>query len=108
MCGEEQRDTVSFVHVSLLKISPDTCHAQQQVAAGGDGPAAPAATSSRDLSLKQILDVIEEIYVSKVKFDAKCDASRLPRETMAKHLYTYLNQKYGLKSLILGLCWCCC
>lgn len=26
--------------------------------------------------------------------------SNLPRETMEQHMYTYLNQKYGLKSLI--------
>ena len=46
-------------------------------------------------------DVIEEIYASKSKFDRKCSESQLPRETVEQHLYTYLNQKYGLKPLIL-------
>ena len=53
------------------------------------------------LSLKQIREIIDEIYSSKSKFDQKCVDNQLPRETMEQHLYTYLNQKYGLKSLIL-------
>lgn len=40
------------------------------------------------------------MYAQKVKFDAKCSQSRQPRETMEQFMYTYLNQKYGLKSLI--------
>jgi len=38
--------------------------------------------------------------MQKVKFDAKCSQSRQPRETMEQFMYTYLNQKYGLKTLI--------
>merc|ERR1712166_344869 len=56
---------------------------------------------ARELSLKQLLTFVDELYESKVKFDAKCREARLPRETMEQHLYTYLNQKYGLKSLII-------
>lgn len=55
----------------------------------------------RSLSLRQLKEVIEDIYTSKSKFDIKCAESHLPRETMEQHLYTYLNQKYGLKNLIL-------
>jgi hypothetical protein len=40
------------------------------------------------------------MYTQKVKFDKKCEDSRLPKETMEQYMYTYLNQKYGLKSLI--------
>jgi hypothetical protein len=40
------------------------------------------------------------LYASKAKFDAVCAEARLPRETMEQHLYTFLNQRYGLKSLI--------
>lgn len=36
----------------------------------------------------------------KVRFDKKCEESRAPKETMEQYMYTYLNQKYGLKSLI--------
>ena len=65
--------------------------------------AAPPATagSDRTLTLNQLREVIDAMYASKVKFDAKCDESQLPRETMEQHLYTYLNQKYGLKKLII-------
>lgn len=55
----------------------------------------------RELSLRQLNDFISELYSSKEKFDAKCREAKLPRETMEQHLYTYLNQKYGLKSLII-------
>eukprot|EP00761_Pharyngomonas_kirbyi_P009681 gb/GECH01009699.1/.p1 GENE.gb/GECH01009699.1/~~gb/GECH01009699.1/.p1 ORF type:complete len:965 (+),score=295.88 gb/GECH01009699.1/:1-2895(+) len=55
----------------------------------------------RVLSLKQMRDVIEDIYASKQRFDEKCKEQKLPRETMEQHLFTYLNQKYGLRSIIL-------
>ncbi|CAD8081062.1 unnamed protein product [Paramecium sonneborni] len=58
------------------------------------------------LTLKQFKDLIIEIYESKLKFDQKCSDSHLPRETMEQHMYTFLNQKYGLKSLILE--WASC
>ena len=51
--------------------------------------------------MKQIKDVIFEIYESKAKFDQKYMEAKLPRETMEQHMYTYLNQKYGLKNLII-------
>ena len=47
--------------------------------------------------MKQLKDVIEEIFNSKTKYDQRCIESKLPRETMEQHMYTYLNQKYGLK-----------
>ena len=40
------------------------------------------------------------MYESKVKFDQKCEESKAPRETMEQYMYTFLNQKYGLKALI--------
>ena len=60
----------------------------------------PRQPNSHDLSIRQLKDTIEEIYQNKLKFDEKCQESRQPRETMDQFLYTYLNQKYGLKSLI--------
>lgn len=36
-----------------------------------------------------------------MKYDQKCEESKLPRETMEQFMYTYLNQRYGLKSLII-------
>ena len=40
------------------------------------------------------------MYSSKIKFDKKCEDAKQPRETMEQFMYTYLNQKYGLKNLI--------
>lgn len=57
--------------------------------------------SSRVLSLRQLKEAISEIYESKAKFDEKCSESKMPRETMEQHMYTFLNQKYGLRSLII-------
>ncbi|CAD8115598.1 unnamed protein product [Paramecium primaurelia] len=61
----------------------------------------PQQINVRHLKLKQLKDVINEIYESKQKFDQKCTESKLPRETMEQHMYSFLNQKYGLKSLII-------
>lgn len=58
-------------------------------------------TGSRVLTLRQLKDTIQEIYASKAKFDQKCTEGKQPRETMEQHMYTFLNQKYGLKGLII-------
>jgi len=58
-------------------------------------------THMRNLSLKQIKDIINDIYAQKVKYDQKCEENKLPRETMEQYMYTYLNQRYGLKNLII-------
>ena len=55
------------------------------------------ASNGRNLTLKQLKDTIEEIYESKLKYDQKNFDGKLPRETMHQYLFTYLNQKYGLK-----------
>jgi len=46
-------------------------------------------------------DLIGELYESKIKYDKMYIESNLPRETMEQHMYTYLNQKYGLKTIII-------
>ena len=51
--------------------------------------------------MKQLKDIIFDIYSQKIKFDRKCRESQLPIETMEQFMYTYLNQKYGLKTLII-------
>lgn len=55
---------------------------------------------TRVLTVKMMKDMINEIYVSKEEYDKKCVECKLPKETMEQHMYSYLNQKYGLKSLI--------
>lgn len=61
----------------------------------------PVQINSRNLTLKQMKDTIEEIYNSKQKNDKKYKEMKLPRETLEQHMYTFLNQKYGLKPLII-------
>jgi hypothetical protein len=85
-------------------------HALGRVAGAATGMNASAGTGVsmsqaavapvRNISLKQLKDHIEGIYTSKLKFDQKCSAAHLPRETLEQHMYTYLNQRYGLKALI--------
>lgn len=84
--------------ITVRPVSPQkTSHEQTQSLASLPRP----KPGARELSLKQLLTFIDELYESKAKFDVKCREARLPRETMEQHLYTYLNQKYGLKSLII-------
>ncbi len=52
------------------------------------------------LPLKQLKDIIQDIYASKLKFDLKARELGQPAETMEQFLYTYLVQKYGLRKLI--------
>ena len=59
--------------------------------------------NTRNLTLKQMKETIEEIYVSKQRNDKKYKEMKIPRETMEQHMYTFLNQKYGLKALIIEL-----
>ena len=58
-------------------------------------------TKPKPLTLKMTKEIIEDIYKSKNNFDKICYENKLPRETMEQHMYTYLNQKYGLKNLII-------
>lgn len=60
----------------------------------------PSNPSVKDLTLKQLKEFIEEIYISKEKFDQKCNETQQAKETMEEYMFSYLNQKYGLKSLI--------
>ena len=53
------------------------------------------------LSIKNTNDIIQEIYSNKSIYDQKCYENKTPRETLEQYMYTYLNQKYGLKNLII-------
>jgi hypothetical protein len=41
------------------------------------------------------------MYAQKTRFDQKCEETHQARETMEQYMYTYLNQRYGLKTLII-------
>ena len=58
-----------------------------------------ATISPRILTQKQLLQVITEIYASKSQYDKKCYDYHLPKQTPEHHMYTFLNNKYGLKNL---------
>lgn len=64
-------------------------------------PKARRSSFTKVLSLRQLKEIIEDIYTSKVKYDEKCKQNQLPRETLEQHMYTCLNQKYGLRDIIL-------
>lgn len=57
--------------------------------------------SSKVIPLKQLKELIDDIYHQKQKYDQLCFENQLRIETMEQYLYTYLNQKYGLKTLII-------
>ena len=48
----------------------------------------------------QLNDVIKDIYNQKNKYDKKCIEMNVPKETMEQYMYNYLNQRYGLKNII--------
>ncbi|OQR88341.1 hypothetical protein ACHHYP_06869 [Achlya hypogyna] len=61
----------------------------------------PAPSSAvKNLTLKQLRDMIQAIYASKKKHDEMCIENEAPKETMEQHMYTYLNQRFGLQTLI--------
>lgn len=66
----------------------------------GNLDAQPQNISIRQMTLKQLLDVITAVYESKREFDRKCEEARQPKETMQQHLLTYLRKQYGLQSLL--------
>ena len=61
----------------------------------------PNKVPNNVITLSTLKDMINEIYKSKSLYDAKCIETKMPKETMEQHMYTYLNKKYGLKNLII-------
>ena len=47
-------------------------------------------------------DIISEMFRSKKKYDLKCKQNKLNVETMEEYMYTFLNQRYGLKALTIS------
>ena len=56
---------------------------------------------NRVFTLKMMKEVISNIYTSKMAFDKKCLINKQPKQTMEEYMYTYLNQKYGLKNMVI-------
>ena len=96
----EYKNRLNQLHVHRQKISTQVTHSPKKILEQNKSTKEIKSTKLKPLSLKQMKDLIEEVYNSKTKFDQKCLESKLPRETMEQHLFTYLNQKYGLKGLV--------
>lgn len=62
--------------------------------------AAEGNATMRNLTLKQLVDLIHCIIASKVKYDQRTSDLRASRETMEQHMYTYLNHRFGLHALV--------
>eukprot|EP00903_Cladosiphon_okamuranus_P006338 g6208.t2 len=58
-----------------------------------------AVDGRRELSLKQLHDLIASVYASKAKYDRHCVAQRLPSQTLSRHLDDFLVHRYGLTSM---------
>ena len=56
---------------------------------------------NRVFTLKMMKEIISNIYTSKKAFDKKCIINKQPKQTMEEYMYTYLNQKYGLKNMVI-------
>ena len=46
-------------------------------------------------------DFMNEIYESKIEYDKVCNENHLKRESMEHYMYKFLNNKYGLKNLVI-------
>ena len=53
------------------------------------------------ISKKVAKEIINELYISKENYDRVCYENKLPCETMEQYMYIFLNNKYGLKNLVL-------
>ena len=53
------------------------------------------------ISKKVAKEIINELYISKENYDRACYENKLPSETMEQYMYIFLNNKYGLKNLVL-------
>lgn len=86
---------------SAPRATPDRPRRADVQSHDADTPAAlPSPARGKVLTLKQLKDTIDDIYASKTRYDVKCKEGGLPRETMEQHMYTFLNQRYGLREII--------
>eukprot|EP00762_Andalucia_godoyi_P006619 ANDGO_04974.mRNA.1 hypothetical protein len=56
--------------------------------------------SGKALSLRQLHELMDEIYASKAKADQKAISMHLPLETMEQHVASFLSTRYGLRPIV--------
>lgn len=86
----------------ILKIPPPPVQSPLSVSAF-ETTSIPLIRKQRvvkTIGLKQLREIISQIYHSKKVQDKKCVRAKLPLETLEQHFYSYLNQQFGLKSLV--------
>ena len=52
------------------------------------------------ISIKNMKEIINEIYNSKIEYDKKCIENKIPNITMELHMFNFFSKKYGLKNLV--------
>ena len=62
--------------------------------------------SKRDMTIRQLLETINDIYNSKLENDKKLSQNHQQKLTMEQFLYQYLTNKYGLKNLVIEYASC--
>ena len=67
----------------------------------GADPTLLGLTGAKILTKKQMHDFINEIYDSKIEYDKVCNENHLKKESMEHFMYKFLNNKYGLKNLVI-------
>ena len=55
----------------------------------------------RVFTIKMMKKFIKNLYKGKTEFDLNCEKNCISRPNMEEYLYIYLNNKYGLKKLII-------
>ena len=68
---------------------------------GSTDPTILGLTGAKILTKKQMYDFMNEIYESKIEYDKVCKENHLKRESMEHYMYKFLNNKYGLKNLVI-------
>jgi len=59
-----------------------------------------ASRPNKELTLRQLRDVISKVYASKANHDKRCAEMQEPRETMEQHLYSFLGKRHGVKTAV--------
>ena len=95
--------SIKSVKKTTLQNSQNTSQISQapSIVSKKDSRALIGPINKRSITIKNLLETINEIYQSKIAHDKKLQESGLQKETLEQHMYTYLNYKYGLKNLVI-------
>ena len=60
----------------------------------------PLGINTKNFPLKYIKEFINELYLKKIEYDSKCLVNHRPKKTLEAFMYEHLNNKFGLKNLV--------